>query len=263
MQYNRIMAAALAAGLAGAVCAQTSAPVPAKGAAVRQAAPARTLPARQPTPAPTAAAPAESYDWDWLNVAVGAKIGTLGIGGDLTLGVNEYLNLRGGGSWASLSISRKIQDVDYDLDLDLTTFPILLDVHPFANNFRVSGGMILHSQAKAKLKATPDKEVTIGDHKYPAAAVGTLSGAIESARQVAPYIGIGYGNAVGSDACLSFIFDLGVAFQTYDVALTADGPAMAFPEFREDLQKEQEKIQDDADSFKIYPVLAFGIAYYF
>ncbi len=249
----KILAAVLTLAAAGAIAGPPTAPAPARPAAY----------ARRAVPAPAAVQPEPEYDWDWLNVAVGAKIGTLGIGGDLTVGLNRYLNLRGGGSWAALSLNRQIEDVDYDLDLDLSVFPVMLDVHPFANNFRISGGVIFNSKARAKLKAAPDREITIGDHKYPAAAIGTLSGSIESPRQAAPYVGIGYGNAVGSDACFSFIFDLGVAFQSYDVALTADGPGMAFPQFREDLQKEQEKIQDDADDFKIYPVLAFGMAYYF
>jgi hypothetical protein len=33
--------------------------------------------------------------------------------------------------------------------------------------------------------------------------------------------------------------------------------------FREDIQKEEEKIQDDLDDFKFYPVLTLGFGYHF
>lgn len=201
--------------------------------------------------------------WEWPGVALGAKIGTLGVGGEMTVGVNQNMNLRGGGSWAAFSVNRKIEDVDYDLDLNLTAFPLLVDVHPFGNNFRISGGVIFQNRAKAELKATPNKDVTIGDHKYSPDVIGTLSGSIESARRIAPYIGLGFGNAVEPYTAWSFSFDLGVALQTYNVDLTADGPGMSHPAFAEDIRKEEEKIQDDADSLKIYPVLAFGVAYHF
>lgn len=200
---------------------------------------------------------------EWLNVALGAKVGTLGLGGELTIGLGRYLNLRGGGSWAGFSLTRKIDDVDYEFDFDMLVFPVMLDIHPFDNNFRISGGVIFNSRARAELTAAPDRDIKIGDNKYPSVIIGNLSGSIETGRRAAPYVGIGFGNAVGKDATLSFAFDLGVCFQTYDVFLTADGSAMDLPRFKDDLRKEQEKIQEEVDDFKIYPVLAFGMAYYF
>lgn len=198
----------------------------------------------------------------WPGVAVGAKVGTLGLGGDLTVGLGPYANLRAGGNYFAFAISRTIHEVDYRLNLDMITFPILLDVHPFANNFRISGGGVFYAQAKAELKGVLNKDVTFGDHKYSRDEIGELSGSVEAGRKIAPYIGLGYGNAVGPDTTWSFVFDLGVALQTYDVELSAE-VAGIHPSFPEDLAKEQQKIQDEADKFKIYPVLAFGIAYHF
>ncbi|MCA1809019.1 MAG: hypothetical protein LC725_06175 [Lentisphaerae bacterium] len=201
--------------------------------------------------------------YDWPGLAVGVKAGTLGLGGDLTVGVGRYVNLRAGATLFAFTMNRTIEDVDYRVEFDLVTFPLLLDVHPFANSFRISGGLVMHGPAKADLSARPNKDVTIGNHKYSPAVIGELSGSIEAGRKMAPYLGIGYGNAVGPDTRWSFVFDLGLIFQTYDVDLSADGPGMLYPPFVEDLERERQKLQDDVDDFKLYPVLAFGLAYHF
>ncbi len=98
---------------------------------------------------------------------------------------------------------------------------------------------------------------------YTPEQIGTLSGDA-TFDEFAPYVGIGFGNAVADDVDLSFSFDLGLIFQgTPDVKLRSDGTAAGNPVFVADLQDEEDDLQDDADKFKIYPVLSFGISYCF
>ena len=75
----------------------------------------------------------------------------------------------------------------------------------------------------------------------------------------------GYGNAVlDADKTWGFVFDLGIMLQgSPDVGLASSGPLANDPTFKADLAKEEKDIQDDADVFRIYPVLAFGISYQF
>ena len=75
-----------------------------------------------------------------------------------------------------------------------------------------------------KLDGTPTDEVTIGDGDYPSQLVGTLTGQLDF-EDLAPYIGIGFGNAIGPyEQTWSFVFDLGVIIQTFDATLVSDGP---------------------------------------
>ena len=82
---------------------------------------------------------------------------------------------------------------------------------------------------------------------------------------MAPYLGIGFGNAVAEDQLLTFTLDIGVVFQAYDVSLTSDGAGMTakLDTFREDVKKEEQNIQDDLDDWKIFPVLTLGLAWHF
>jgi hypothetical protein len=230
-----------------------------------------------PQPAPQLAmAPAfveieeedEGYYWfwgsKWPGLALGPKIGTTGLGFDLVFGVASWLNLRSGFSFGDLSLETPISGVDYDTDITITSLPLLVDIH-FGGNFRISGGIFFQTGSSADLLSTPTEAVQIGAHTYAPDVVGTLTGEIEVSDVVSPYIGIGFGNAVGEDQLLTFMMDIGVVFQSYDVTLTSNGAGMTtkLDTFRKDMVLEEQTIQDDVDNFAIYPVITLGVAYHF
>jgi hypothetical protein len=200
----------------------------------------------------------------WPGLALGPKFGTTGIGADLTFGLTRYLNLRGGFNYAAIGLDKKFGGVKYDTDLDMIGIPLLVDLYPAGGHFRLTGGVFIQPGWSADLSATPGSPVQIGNHVYGPDVVGTLTGKIE-ADPLAPYLGIGFGNAVGEDQWLTFSLDIGVVFQTYDVALASDGAGMTakLDTFREDMKKEEQNLQKDADNFKFYPVLTLGISYHF
>jgi hypothetical protein len=200
-------------------------------------------------------------------LALGPRIGTTGIGGDLTLGLFRAMNIRGGFGYATFNISPKIDHIKYDIDVDFITIPVLIDLHPFDGGFRVSGGIYIQPGTEAKVSGRPDKSRRIGDHTYTASILGELTGSVKPRHKVAPYFGIGYGNAVSPLNRWNFAFDLGVIFQAYDVDLAADGAVITDPGlnqfFAADIKKEEDSLQDDFDKFKFYPVLSFGFTYNF
>jgi hypothetical protein len=203
----------------------------------------------------------------WPGIALGVKAGTTGLGGELTFGINKWLNLRGGYNWFTTDAHLKIDDVKYDADIDLDTFDLLVDLHPFSGVFRITGGVYWHQDGTAELEATPKRAWTkIGDHRYQPATIGTISGRADIKNDCVPYVGIGWGNSVEDDAALTLSLDIGVMFQSYDVSpLYATGAGMTSSDgtFREDLQKERKNIQDDLDDWRIYPVVALSLAYHF
>jgi hypothetical protein len=201
----------------------------------------------------------------WPGLALGVKGGTVGIGPELTFGISKYLNLRGGYNWANFTSKGKIEHVKYDLDFDMDNIPLMLDWHPFAGMFRISAGAYFQSDSYVKLEATPKKSTKIGNHHYGPEVMGTLKGRIDVEDDVAPYVGIGIGNAVMQDVALSLSLDIGLLFQSYDVKLTSNGAGMYAKSsaFRDDLEKERKRIQDKADDWKIYPVVALSLAYHF
>lgn len=198
-------------------------------------------------------------------VGVTAKIGTLGVGGDLTVGLFSQLNARLGVNYLNLDLQRddaggKVKEIS--AALDLKTVAALLDWHPNGWNFRVSGGAMINKN-KLALSAKPGENVKIDDIDF---AVNSVEGEA-TFKDLAPYLGIGYGNAGTSDKDTHwrFAFDLGVMFQgepDIKLSATAANPSVQ-PLLDQAVANETVKVKDDAKPFNMYPVLSFGVSYVF
>ena len=195
-------------------------------------------------------------------LAVSGRSGTLGLGGELNVDLLVDLNARFGATFFSLDFDEEFDDVEYDLDIDLQNFPLSLDWYPFDDSFHLTGGIIIND-SNIRLDATPLGEVTIGDNTYTAGELGRLRGEADF-NQVAPYVGIGWGNAFGSDRRWGFMTDLGIAFiGSPDVSLSATGTIAGDPVFADDIEEEEQEIEDDLEHFKIYPVLSLSLFFRF
>lgn len=195
-------------------------------------------------------------------VAIGARAGTLGLGGDLMVNVLPDVNVRLGVGALSGDGDGEWSDVDYDFEADLLTYPITVDWYPFEGSFYVSAGIVIN-ETDVSLDSRISGPLMIGGNIYTAAEIGTLSGDL-SFDDVVPYVGIGWGNAFGRSKQWGFMADLGVAFiGAPDVSLSATGTAAANPAFVADLALEKADLEDDVDGMDIYPVLSASLYFRF
>ena len=203
--------------------------------------------------------------------AVGVKIGTLGLGVEGTLKLNDNFNLRGGGNFASIDLSGLVEGDDedgdgagdaeeVDLELDLQTFAALLDWHVWDGGFRLTvGGMVNNNEVS--ISADLNEKVEVGDSEY---SVDSFNGTVDFS-QIVPYLGIGYGNAVDEAGRLTFAFDLGVMLQgnpEVELTATASDPGLQAA-LNADLAVEAQDIEDDVEGISLYPVVSIGLAYSF
>jgi hypothetical protein len=139
-----------------------------------------------------------------------------------------------------------------------------LDWHVFNNSFRISTGVLINKN-KANLQANVELSYDIGNGTYTATETGTLNAAFDYDREIVPYIGIGFGNALNSKRRLGLMCDLGVVFTgSPQVALNAAGGTLTNNAgFQADIKREQDNIQKDLDELKIYPVLALSMFWRF
>jgi hypothetical protein len=199
---------------------------------------------------------------DSRGLAVSGKAGTLGLGGDLTAGITSNVNARVGINAGSLSFQGSPTDVEYDVDLDFLSFPAMVDWHVFDDSFRISAGVLINEN-EIGLLATPTAPVQIGDNVYTPAEIGTLSGGVDF-EPVAPYVGIGWGNALDPYKKWGFTCDFGVAYtHSPNVALAASGTGASDPTFQDDLAREVSDIEDKLSNYKFYPVISVGLFYRF
>jgi len=197
------------------------------------------------------------------DIAAGIKGGTLGIGGEVTVGILPGINFRTGYNSLNYDGNTSKSDIDYDYKLKLSTFPLLVDWHPLPiSGFRITGGAMINNN---KIDATGQAQgtYTIGDASYTASQIGTLTGKIDF-NSIAPYAGIGWGNAVSTHLPLTITCDVGVMFQgTPKVSLDATGPIASDATFKANLAKEEADIKDKTDGFRYYPVVSLGLSYKF
>ena len=194
--------------------------------------------------------------------ALGGKFGTLGWGIEVVQSLKKNLNARMGLNYYSGNYDATGDDLEYDIDVNLYSWSALLDWYPYEGEFRVSGG-ILYNGNNVDILGEPTDSIKIGDTQYTPSAIGDLTYEV-GFRGISPYLGIGFGNAIGKDRTLSFALDLGFVFQgTPDVEISANGWIASDQSFRRDLRKEEEELEDDISSIKYYPVLSFGFTYRF
>jgi len=195
-------------------------------------------------------------------IAIAGRAGTLGLGGDLMINLLTDLNLRIGVGAFAFDYDDEWSDVEYDFEFDMLTFPMTLDWYPFDDKFHVSGGIVLN-ETDVDLDSTYRGTVEIDGTTYTAGEVGVLSGNF-GFDNVAPYIGIGWGNAFGKSRRWGFVTDLGVAFiGSPDVKLSATGTLASDPTFRSHLAREEADLKDDLEDLKIYPVFSANLYFRF
>lgn len=217
--------------------------------------------------------------------AAGARVSTLGLGLEGTVGLTEYLNLRVPFNALTYSDNLNEDGIDYDADLKLGSFGLQLDYHPFKGTFYLSAGLYSNSN-KFDLLAqdkTGETEYTLGDDDrvYTSASETdplTLDGGLDF-NSTAPYIGFGWGNAIQGASSLYFRFEAGAYFQGspkvrlkgYGTAIdqetgtefdTTDGSAESI-QFQQEIEEERASLEDDISKYDIYPAISLAIGYRF
>lgn len=197
---------------------------------------------------------------------VSADLGTTGLGLHVTMPIMKDLNARVGGNFFNYSYDSSTSDLSYRLKLKLQTFDALLDWFPMSNSFHVTGGLVFNgNKFDAHGKPNAAGNYTINGNTYSSDTVGTIDGKIDF-RNVAPYLGIGFGNPVASKGW-GFVSDIGVTFQGSPRSSLASNNCQAgatiCDQFAADVATENVRLQDKVDDFKLYPVVRVGVRYTF
>jgi hypothetical protein len=205
-------------------------------------------------------------------VGLSVDIGTTGLGAHVSVPVRPDLNARFGINYLEYSYDTSTTSVRYDSKAKLRTADALLDYFPAGNGFRLTGGVIYNgNRIDAVGRPSAAGTYTINGNTYTAASAGTLNGTIDF-RKFAPYLGVGFGNAVAAQAAQnagrwSFSADLGVMFQgSPSTSLSSSGcvaPAAACAALASDLGAEQRALNDKVNDYRYFPVVRIGANYRF
>src|SRR5262245_30835283 len=113
-------------------------------------------------------------------VAVTGKASTLGFGPEVTAGLSDRFNLRGGANLLDYSRSVTQDDNDqFEVNFEYRSVGALLDFHPTGGGFRLSGGAFGNGNKADFIARAAGASYEVGNNRYTVADVGALAGTAE------------------------------------------------------------------------------------
>ena len=197
------------------------------------------------------------------DMSVAFRFGTPGFGAEVARLFTSHVAARVGGSFFSVSTTKSQSNISYSASLKLHEVTALIDLYPAGRgSFHGTIGLVTNPLTITGTGQASSGRFTINGTSYRADSVGTLT--IEGKFPgVSPYLGLGFGTPATHGGALKLLFDLGAVIGKPTISLNATGAANN-PGLAADLQAQQATTQHDVRKYlKLYPVLAFGLAYRF
>lgn len=199
--------------------------------------------------------------------AAGPQIGTTGLGAEVQFRATDRITLRVGGDFLKVDEEFESDGIAYDGELDFTTGSAFVDLHPFESPFFVSAGAYFGGRDVDLVAQSAGGDVEIGDQIFTAEQAGQITGDLTFG-DFAPFVGLGWNNTFRTDGRWGFKAVVGAAFgEDPEATLTRTGgvalPAPVQTALDAELRDEERELENDADDFKVFPVLQLGLTYRF
>ena len=208
--------------------------------------------------------------------AVATHVVAQGLGGGLNIElagielqpetiVTERFGIRGSFGHGALAYDGDEPSTRFDGKFPFGTGFLLADWHPYANGFRLSGGLAfgdqrLQGSGQFNVRASGSGFNGTGA-RYSMAPVGSLETRARYARAT-PYVGVGWGLTPSAGSRLYFSADLGVMYQRPSASLNAQCSsalsASTCAHLQGDLRAEEIEYREATDDFRFYPVISVG-----
>lgn len=239
-------------------------------------------PAQGAAPAKAVSSPEGGYGGPFSGIGVGFKLGLAGIGFDVaTPIIPTRLNLRGGATFFSYNLNDTTSDGEtINGTLKLQNSGIMVDWFPFRGSFRLSGGVTVYNNKglSGSANVADGKSLTLGNDKYYASGPLTGTADFKLGGNSGGRVSFGWGNLVPKPGHhFSFDTELGIEFVSAptvnlafagNICTSAQGPgcespynASTYTPFLSDVTAEDNKLENDVNFVKFYPILSFGIGY--
>jgi hypothetical protein len=188
-------------------------------------------------------------------LAIGARAGMLGFGGEVAFGVSDAIVFRGGFGVFPLEYEGEFDEEDYTVTFPNSMWTLGLDYYPGGGPIRIMAG-VLGRSGDIELSSDVTESREIGGTVY--TETGTLKGVLEQGA-LAPFAGIGFGKHTAGG--FSFFLDVGAALAgEADVTLSPQGALAAVPGIQQSLQIEADRVKDDTGEWlKVWPVVSVGV----
>lgn len=203
-----------------------------------------------------------------IGAAVTASLGTTGAGLHLVLPMESTLNGRFGINYLQHDAARRTGGINYDAKAKLQTIDVLFDWYVLSGSqFRLTGGVLYNgNEIEGRGRPNANGQYLINGRGYNAADVGTLDAKVDF-QKAAPYLGIGWGNALTPNRRWNASADIGAFYQgKAHVDLVSRGctsSRVTCTVLATDVGREEARLRDDLSTYKFFPVLRGSVSYRF
>lgn len=213
---------------------------------------------------------------------LGLQVGTTGVVLDYVYDINPWLGVRAGYHAGSVSYNTTKSGIDYRVNVKTNLVSSMIDIKPFANNFRISAG-VFSAPPDLKLGASGVRDYQIDVRTYRGDL--NMDGRVDMGA-AAPYVGIGWQSNPGK-AGFSMTADMGVLVtQSPVISMNVTGHVCdatlmscdpngqtgfdvndpydpRAKQFRDSKDKEVQALQNDLKNYRFWPVATVGVHYSF
>ena len=202
------------------------------------------------------------------SIAVGGRVGTLGLGADVVVALNDRIAVRGGAAFFGFDVDLTgrfglADNRTAELSLPTALYTIGAEVSLASGLLRTGAGLVIRSDDPVhEITYESGASISIGGGGYRYPEVLTVTTTLVSG-SVAPYVLFGVGS--NSTRGIGFVVDIGAVLHLsprFDMTATGDPEVMSSPGFRDDLETERRQAEDDAVGFVNYwPIISVGLRY--
>jgi hypothetical protein len=226
-------------------------------------------------PAPTEKRPGQQSS---SHVGIGVKISTLGAGIETAVPLAAKANLRGGVNFFQYNRAIINDGIHYAGQLQFRSAEAHFDWYPFGG-FHVSPGVLFYNgnQLTASASVPGGQNFTLNGTAYQSDSTNPVTGTGKlDFVKVSPSIMLGFGNLIPrSGRHYSFLFEFGGAYQgsarvalnlTGSVCDTATGTictSTSDPTVQANVLAQQQKIKNDINPYRFFPVVSIGFGFNF
>ena len=198
----------------------------------------------------------------------GFKVGTLGLGVDLSTPINDWMSLRlnvNGIKYKSDDNSRYNSLIKTDKTYAFQTAGLLVDYHLL--QLRVTTGMYLNNNSIVDTaKVTGVSGVNFNGVNYASSSVTEVEQTI-TFNKISPYIGVGWGNNSRREGW-SFSLDIGLMYQgdpqlELDITMNPSITLSQADEIKTNANQAIKVQEKDLSDLPFYPVVMVGASYSF
>ncbi len=207
------------------------------------------------------------------------KIGTLGIGFDGAVALNEKSNVRVGVNFFTYNHDFENDGITLAAHLKLRSVMAQYDFFPTGGGFHVSPGLMIYNGNRVDANAfvPAGQQFTLGGERLMSNPSNPVIGsALVDFERVAPAVTIGWGNiARRGDRRWTIPVELGAVFSRSPKAVLNLGGSACLPngsncrnvatepQLQADVRQQEQNLNDDIEVLKIIPVISFGFGYRF